>query len=415
MKWNRSLPNGTKDKLFKEAYQSHQLEKLINHHFEQRGYQRIETPLIEFEEVFDGMAQKATTRYRFFDEQGRIVVLRPDMTLPIGRVISTTGVIPPVQLYYSGKVFRVNKGHSGEYNEQLQAGMELIGYDGLKAETECLINGIRLSQKVGLTNFQIELGHGAIYQTIVQELQLSSPLEEQFKWLLQSKNSGSMQQFLVAYQAHPLYALVSQLPRLFGTPEILSELPNLTNHPVILAAVAEIQAVITRVQQLYPSQLLTVDIGLVQEFKYYTGLTYKGYTDQSSTCYLSGGRYDKLLAEFAAEPIPAAGIVFYLDQIIYIQARKGVLAKPPSVQTLIYFEESCLPQAETLLQTEPGSSLSLHQTISEARRYGQQWQIPRLLHVTQAGVSIEELGKGESASDAIENRFNERSAGKTNA
>ena len=68
MKWNRSLPNGTKDKLFKEAVQSHQLESLVNHHFASRGYQRIETPLIEFEEVFDGMAQKATSRYRFFDE-----------------------------------------------------------------------------------------------------------------------------------------------------------------------------------------------------------------------------------------------------------------------------------------------------------------------------------------------------------
>ncbi|WP_314064789.1 ATP phosphoribosyltransferase regulatory subunit [uncultured Vagococcus sp.] len=387
MKWNRSLPNGTKDKLFKEASQSHQLETLVNRHFEGRGYQRIETPLIEFEEVFDGMAQKATSRYRFFDDQGRIVVLRPDMTLPVGRVISTTGVIPPVQLSYSGKVFRVNKGHSGEYNEQLQAGMELIGYDSLKAEMECLINAIALSQKSGLTDFQIELGHAAIFQTIMAELALTGKDEEQFKWLLQSKNSPGMQTFLIDYQEYELYPLVSKLPRLFGTADILKEVACLTSNSRILAAITEIEVLINRVKQLYPEQPLTVDIGLVQEFKYYTGVTFKGYTDQSPDCFLSGGRYDKLLTEFSADPVPAVGLVFYLDRIIYIKERKGELRKPQGIQTLIHFEDDCLKVAEELLEREPLSSLSLHHDVSATLKHAQQWQIPRVVWVSQTGIS----------------------------
>lgn len=387
MKWNRSLPNGTKDKLFKEAVQSHQLESLVNQHFMGRGYQRIETPLIEFEEVFDGLAQKGTSRYRFFDDQGRIVVLRPDMTLPIGRVISTTGVIPPVQLSYSGKVFRMNKGHSGEYNEQLQAGMELIGYDSLKAETECLINAISVSQKSGLTNFQIELGHAAIFQTITKEFGLAGKVEEQFKWLLQSKNSSGMQAFLADYRTHELYPLVSKLPRLFGSIDILAEVLDVTKHPDIISAIFELESLIKQVQQVYPTQSLTVDIGLVQEFNYYTGLTFKGYTDQSSDCFLSGGRYDKLLAEFSVEPVPAVGLVFYLDRIIYIKERKGELDKPKGIQTLIHFADDSLKAAEELLENVPDSSLSLHRELRDTVAHAKKWQIPRVLVVSQEGIS----------------------------
>lgn len=386
MKWNRSLPTGTKDKLFKEAVQSHHLESLVNHHFESRGYQRIETPLIEFEEVFDGMAQKATSRYRFFDDQGRIVVLRPDMTLPVGRVISTTGVIPPVQLSYSGKVFRVNKGHSGEYNEQLQAGMELIGYDSLKAETECLVNGVSVSQKSGVTDFQIELGHASIFQTILLELGLKGTEKEQFKWLLQSKNSPGMQAFLIDYQTHPLYPLVSRLPRLFGKIEILNEVLSLTNNQEILTSIQEIKQLIQQVKQVYPDQEMTVDIGLVQEFKYYTGITFKGYTDQSSDCFFSGGRYDDLLTEFSVEPLPAVGLVFYLDRILYIKDRKGVLVKPQGIQMLIHYDDEALAEAEAILAKEDLSRLSLHQSLAETIEHAKKWQIPRVLHVSQTGT-----------------------------
>lgn len=385
MQWNRSLPNGTKDKLFKEASYSHQLESLVNQHFALRGYHRVETPLIEFEEVFQGMDQKATSRYRFFDEQGQIVVLRPDMTLPIGRVMSTTGVIPPVQLFYSGKVFRVNKGHSGEYNEQLQAGMELIGYTSLKAETECLMNAVSVSQKSGLNDFQIELGHASIYQTIVSELQLTTTEKAHFKWLLQSKNMPSMALFLDAYQTHPLYSFILKLPRLFGDWSIFDEVMALTDHPNILKAIAEMKELIQRVQQVYPKQVLTVDIGLVPEMKYYTGITFKGYADRSSDAYFSGGRYDNLLTEFSVASIAAVGLVFYLDRMYAIFNRQES-NRPLEIATLIHFENDCLQVAESLIAKEEKSRLSLQETLSETIQYAEQWAIPRVLIVSNTGV-----------------------------
>lgn len=407
MQWNRSLPNGTKDKLFKEASQSHQLESLVNQHFALRGYHRVETPLIEFEEVFSAMDQKATTRYRFFDEQGQIVVLRPDMTLPIGRVMSTTGIIPPVQLFYSGKVFRVNKDHSGEYNEQLQAGMELIGYPTLKAEAECLINAVTISQKSGLSDFQIELGHALIYQTIVEALQLSVKEKTRFKWLLQSKNMPAMALFLEKYEAHPLYDFVLKLPRLFGDAGIFEEVISLTNHPEILKAIDEMKDLIQRVQQVYPQQDLTVDIGLVPEMKYYTGITFKGYADRSSDAFFSGGRYDNLLTEFSVDAIEAVGLVFYLDRMYSIFNRQED-SLPLKIATLIYFENDCLYQAEQLISNEPQSRFSLQETLEETLEYAKQWGIPRVLIVSNEGIKEVCLASKEDESGEVKNCVNQR-------
>lgn len=388
MKWNRSLPNGTKDKLFKEAMQSYHLESIVNHHFEHRGYQRIETPLIEFEEVFEGMEQKATSRYRFFDEQGRIVVLRPDMTLPVGRVVSTTGIIPPVQLFYSGKIFRVIKGHSGDYSEQLQAGMELIGYESLKAETECLINAVSISQKCGIADFQIELGHAAIVESIVVELGLSNEEQQVFAQILQSKNTPNLLAFLKKYETHKLYPFVSQLSRLFGDWEILAQARQLTNQPAILDAISEMEALIAQIHQVYPEQAITVDLGLVRELKYYSGMTFKGYTDQSAGSFFSGGRYDQLLTEFSVAPVPAVGLVFYLDKIYSIINRQTGWENPVATKTLIHFEEDCLQAAEALIASEAASRLSLHQNLEDSLQYAKQWQIPQVVHVQASGVKF---------------------------
>src|SRR5699024_7804693 len=112
-----------------------------------------------------------------------------------------------------------------------------------------------------------------------------------------------------------------------------------TDHPEILASITEMKQLIKQVSQVYPEQEITVDIGLVQELQYYTGITFKGYADQSSDCFFSGGRYDDLLTEFSVAPLPAVGLVFYLDRMLYIKDRKGELTKPQGIEILIHYED----------------------------------------------------------------------------
>ena len=52
--------------------------------------------------------------------------LRPDMTIPLARVIGTQRWDTPLKVTYSGNVFRANESHSGKYNEIVQSGIEVI-------------------------------------------------------------------------------------------------------------------------------------------------------------------------------------------------------------------------------------------------------------------------------------------------
>ena len=65
------------------------------------------------------------------------VVIRPDLTMPIGRFLATTNIELPRKFYYLGDVLMKNKQHRGDINQVTQGGIEMVGYEGIDAELEC--------------------------------------------------------------------------------------------------------------------------------------------------------------------------------------------------------------------------------------------------------------------------------------
>ena len=96
-----------------------------------RGYSRAITPTEEYYDLFDddmlGIPQEQM--YKLTSVSGRIMALRPDMTIPIARLVSTRlkDVPAPIRLYYTENIFKVNMNGSGHENEITQSGIELIG------------------------------------------------------------------------------------------------------------------------------------------------------------------------------------------------------------------------------------------------------------------------------------------------
>ncbi len=90
-----------------------EVEQKIKAYFLERGYEEIRTPTIEFYDVFAFQNRPIDEEkmYKFFDEKGRIIVLRPDMTIPLARVIGTQRWDTPLKVTYSGNVFRANESH----------------------------------------------------------------------------------------------------------------------------------------------------------------------------------------------------------------------------------------------------------------------------------------------------------------
>ena len=121
-----TLALGMHDKLFKRARTMYQIEHCICDLLMTKGFLRIETPTLEHFEVFSDVVDNGN--YNFFDKNGDLISLRPDITSQIGRVIASTQVHTPIKFSYSGKVFNYNEEMRGLSNEHTQAGVEIIGF-----------------------------------------------------------------------------------------------------------------------------------------------------------------------------------------------------------------------------------------------------------------------------------------------
>ncbi|MEI5994885.1 ATP phosphoribosyltransferase regulatory subunit [Candidatus Enterococcus mansonii] len=404
MKWNRSLPAGTKDKLFKEANGAYQLEKQVNDLMKTRGYQRIDTPMIEFEEVFASGEKDEKEFYRFFDSKGRLLVLRPDMTVPIGRVVATTGIQPPLKLSYSGKIFRSNVDMLGEQNELTQAGMELIGYSSLKAEVECISCAVEILETLNIPNFHFELGHAQVFRYIVTSLQLDDRMKQELQVHFNNKSLTDLATFVTNHPSE-LDAFICAMPKLFGeASEVLlyatSLLPKTSQ---IRTIIKELEVLTGHIKSCHPSISLTIDLGLVALMDYYTGVLFNGYADLVPEIFLRGGRYDQLTEQFGHPMIPAIGFGINLDTLVALQNQLNELASLEQSTTLVHCSLGQLKEAEKIVKENPKYQLSLFDTLQEAIEYGQRWKYRQVIHIKGNEILIIKVGeKNDTANDCLD-------------
>ena len=313
-----STPEGTRDLLFGPARRLRTVEQRVRQSLESRGYSEVITPAVEFYDVF---AQANPTvgqenMLKIIDRSGRICVARPDNTTPIARIAATRleGAELPVRLYYSQKVFRsVSEGH-GHKSEFLQVGAELIGADGLEADLDILTAAFHALEQAESGNFRIELGHAEIYKALIEALGVDAQTAESIRRLIENKSFAALGDALAPYQGSAAYQALCAMPQLFGGIEVLDQVEHMTGNMRVLAAVAYLRRVYTALEQAGFGESVIIDLGLVHEMDYYTGIMFRGYLGGAGAAILSGGRYNALCAKFGRD-LPAAGFGIDVERI----------------------------------------------------------------------------------------------------
>src|SRR5690554_5902989 len=111
-------PEGVRDLLPDLAGQKRKLEELIQELFSRWGYRQVSTPAFEYSANFgaDLKTDLEDSVYRFPDERRHTLVLRPDFTLPLARVVAMhfTEGPRPLRLCYSGEIYRYAAGLQGK-------------------------------------------------------------------------------------------------------------------------------------------------------------------------------------------------------------------------------------------------------------------------------------------------------------
>ena len=148
------LPGGVQDYLPDECYNKRKVEEKIRNFFFLSGYDEVETPILEYFDVFAGIKTSIDQEnmFKLIDPEGRILVLRPDITMPIARMVGTKlkDCALPIRLSYLGNVYQYGEIQICKQREVAQAGIELLGVDSAEADAEVIAMAIQMFLNLGL-------------------------------------------------------------------------------------------------------------------------------------------------------------------------------------------------------------------------------------------------------------------------
>ncbi len=345
-------PEGVRDIYNGECLRKLNLEDRIWKTFRHYGYRPIQTPTFEFFDIFNKERGSVPSRhmYKFFDREGNTLVLRPDMTPAVARSAAKYYMdeTMPIRLCYKGNTYRNNSEHQGKLKETTQIGCELIGDDSADADAELLAMAIESLLSAGLTEFQIDLGQADFFRALLEEAGVSAETEEALRDLIVQKNYFGVEQLLEPLQlpAH-LEEILLKMPKLFGSIEILKTAETLTDNRRALAAIERLREVYSILTEYGLERYVSVDLGMLNDYNYYTGIIFKGFTYGTGAAIVGGGRYNNLLAQFGKQS-PAVGIGIQIDRLMIALAAQKIAIPEQETHTVLLYPARLRAQAVKL-------------------------------------------------------------------
>lgn len=337
-------PEGTKDYLFGECIVIRDVENTLVELFRKCGYSEMLTPGLEFYDVFNLNSRyfPQENLYKLTDSKGRLLVMRPDTTMPIARVVATRlrDAILPLKLFYNQTVYRTEPALKGRSDEIVQTGIELIGSQLRMADLEVISIAVNSLKSFGM-EFSLEIGNIGIFKELVDRLEVTDKVKEEIRRLIETKNFPALNDLLDSLGNNSTIYALKKLPALFGGEEVFEKAEEIMPDENIKNLLDELREVYCNAAELCGNDgVITVDLGLVNKTDYYTGLIIKGYLQGHGEEVLSGGRYDRLISEFGYD-VPAIGFAVNVNAVAKL-IEKAALFLQCQELTLLYMLKKVL-------------------------------------------------------------------------
>jgi ATP phosphoribosyltransferase regulatory subunit len=331
-------PPGTKDVLPTEAAELRLIEDAVRSVFLEFGYGEVLTPLLEFEEVLALSEEEAfLTGFRMLDEHGKVLVLRPDLTTPIARLVGSRLRLgePPHRVFTIADVFRRLSPHRGRETEFRQAGVELLGSAVPHADAEVLAVACRSVERAGLAGYRLGVGQVAFFTGLLNSLELEPELSRRLNRDLVAKDFVGFGLALEeAGLAESDRRALSEVPELRGGGEVLDRAESYVRSEAMASALSHLRATHAAVTDYGYGERLLIDLGIFRNLEYYTGLVFEIYAPGVGFTLGGGGRYDNLLGRFGW-PMPAVGFGLGLDRLHVALVKQGADLDPAEPTLLL--------------------------------------------------------------------------------
>ena len=295
--------------------------------FESWSYEEVITPSVDYYDLFEqGMGHTEAQRgFRFTDNDGRLLALRPDVTSSVARMAATLLAERPrpLRFCYAAPVFRQQpQSHAEWRRENTQLGCELIGVNGKSADLEVLRLANEILSRLDLqTTYCITINNVEIFNGVAAHLELTTPARERLRRLIDTRETAELQRFLDSCSNSEGRAF-SQPTQLTGTREVIRAARNVITNSRSIAALDSLEELWTEIESLGIADRFEIDLSDVSSLDYYTGLSLRVFVDGAGTSVGRGGRYDGLTGNFGRAE-PAVGFVLNLDALTEVLVRRN--------------------------------------------------------------------------------------------
>ncbi|HET7522034.1 MAG TPA: ATP phosphoribosyltransferase regulatory subunit [Bacillales bacterium] len=331
-------PHGMRDTLPALYETKAWLRKQMMEGIQRWGYRFVETPALEYyDTVGTAAAIEEGQLFKLLDQDGKTLVLRPDMTAPIARIAASSlkDEAYPLRMAYDASVFRAQKREGGHPAEFEQIGVELIGDGSAGADAEIIALMIHVLKQAGLRQFQAAVGHIGYINTLLAENVDSKERANGLRRLLYEKNVVGFRRAveelnLSGNGRERLLALLD----LRGGRKKLNTAAQLIDDPRGKKMLSDLTALMDILDSYGVGQHIKLDFTLVSHMDYYTGIVFEGYNGSVGFPLASGGRYDELLGRFH-RPAPATGFGVFFDRLV---EAVGPIGEKPSSCCILYTE-----------------------------------------------------------------------------
>jgi ATP phosphoribosyltransferase len=323
-------PRGFRDVLPQEAAEREAAGAALAAVFDAWGYGLVETPVAEEFAVLEaGAGPLEGTAFRLFDSDGRLLALRPEMTVPIARMVASRlkDEPGPHRVRYLAEVFREQASLRGQARQFTQAGVELVGASGTAADAEVVALLIEAVAATGLREYTVAVGTVAVLSALLDTSGAAEEWRDAVRTAAHDRNLVEIDR-LASDGGIPadVARALSAVPRLRGGREAIDECRAYAAACGCSAALDGFEATFDLLESAGVADRVTVDFGTMRSFDYYTGMVFELLAPGLGLPIGGGGRYDGVLAAFGA-PAPAAGFAIGIERLHIALAEQGVV--PP--------------------------------------------------------------------------------------
>lgn len=348
-------PEGVRDIYGDECAVKLVLEDKIRRVFHSYGYNDIQTPTLEYFDVFSKERGSVASQemFKLFDNDNNTLVLRPDMTPPIVRCVSKyyEDADMPVRLCYNGRTFINDRSYRLRLKEGTDAGAELFGDDTLAADVEIIACMIDCLKACGLQEFQIDIGSAAFLEGVFAEIGFTQEVREKIRSYMLSKNFFALENLLLKENLTDRQREIFKRLQVYsGNISQVMGMESLVRNENSKAAIRRLKSIYKRLGYYDMTRFVSFDIGMVTGYRYYTGIVFNAYTYGTGNAIVSGGRYDTLMSQFGYDA-PAIGFKINVDGLMTALDRQHIQVETPVRESVLLMDKN---QSENCLKLAAG-------------------------------------------------------------